>query len=242
MTIKIFKLKMDVLNSSYKDYCNNVSPDNQALSLKASVYCYNYCVKNKPQKIIDMGSGFTSYVLRLYQKNFSTEDFKIEVYSVDDDKSWLNKTKEFLRRNKVSRENLLLFSNVDVPMLKKSDKNYRKNGKYQHLNDDFLEWLDDPKNTEYVLEDISNGSKVKLPKFDFIIYDMGTMSTRARNLRNAIKLLNKENGVVFVDDLQYYEFFIRKLIKDDDLVFEVLKDETLDKYKRYCGTYKYKKS
>jgi len=86
---------MDILKPYYKNYCKNVSPDSQALSLKASVYCYNYCVKNKPRKIIDLGSGFTSFVLRLYQKNFSTEDFKIYVYSVDDNKKWLNKTYNF---------------------------------------------------------------------------------------------------------------------------------------------------
>lgn len=225
---------MDILKPYYKNYCKNVSPDNQALSFKASVYCYNYCVKNKPRKIIDLGSGFTSFVLRLYQKNFSTEDFKIYVYSVDDNKKWLNKTYNFLKNNKVNTDNLLFFRNTSVPVLEKNPKYLnKKNGKYNFLNDDLVLSLENPKNSEYIITDFKTGENIKESNFDFIIYDMGLMITRGINLKNAMNLLDK-NGNMFIDDLQFYEKFVKKIIKDH-AILKILKEETLDNYSRYCG-------
>jgi predicted O-methyltransferase YrrM len=62
------------------------------------------CESLRPSTILDLGSGISSFVLR---------HFDVEVWSVDDDKEWLDKTRGFLTQEGVSTENVIHLDDFD---------------------------------------------------------------------------------------------------------------------------------
>lgn len=62
------------------------------------------CAILNPKKILDLGSGFSSFVFRLYA---SRAAIKPVTWSVDDASEWLEKTEAFLIKHKVNHENLV---------------------------------------------------------------------------------------------------------------------------------------
>jgi hypothetical protein len=65
------------------------------------------CDNIRPRLIIDLGSGFSSYVLRRFQLYHEAT-----VYSVDDDPFWLDQTREFLLYHRLSTNNLCLWDQL----------------------------------------------------------------------------------------------------------------------------------
>jgi hypothetical protein len=49
---------------SYKEYISKVSSEIMAISLELSVFCILMCDMIRPQKIVDFGSGYSSYIFR----------------------------------------------------------------------------------------------------------------------------------------------------------------------------------
>lgn len=84
---------------AFIDYTQNVSPRWMAISLRTSAYILWLTATLKPMSVVDWGSGFTSYVLR---SSCGT------VYTVDDSKEWLEKTRRFLKRYRCNTERLEL--------------------------------------------------------------------------------------------------------------------------------------
>lgn len=76
----------------YYYYISNISTESMAISLETSRLLYYYLKNNRVQRILDFGSGFSSYLFRSIHEN---------VITVDDDLNWLEKTKMFLNDNKV---------------------------------------------------------------------------------------------------------------------------------------------
>tara|TARA_R110001592_G_scaffold329756_2_gene611658 strand:+ start:1081 stop:1662 length:582 start_codon:yes stop_codon:yes gene_type:complete len=89
---------------AYNEYITSVSNEDMAISREACLYILRFCLENKPLKITDLGSGITSYALRLYQQ-YSDDD--VIVFSVDDDKKWLSKSKEFCNKHNLNTDNFL---------------------------------------------------------------------------------------------------------------------------------------
>lgn len=87
----------------YQDYISSVSTEDQAISLELAIFILVLCNSLKPKNIVDLGSGFSSFVLRFYAQNAT---YKPIVWSVDDNPLWLEKTKAFLSKHGVSNENL----------------------------------------------------------------------------------------------------------------------------------------
>ena len=75
------------LEKAYRFYVRNVSSAGYAISLPLSQYLLNLMDKLKAKKILDLGSGFSSYVLRLKGA---------EVWTIDTNSKWLEKTEKFL--------------------------------------------------------------------------------------------------------------------------------------------------
>src|SRR5689334_15482328 len=50
----------------YRTYTRNVSPDPIAISLELSVFLAVLCDRERPGAILDLGSGFSSFVFRSY--------------------------------------------------------------------------------------------------------------------------------------------------------------------------------
>jgi predicted O-methyltransferase YrrM len=74
-----------------------------AASLELSVLLTSLCRILHPWRVVDLGSGFSSYVLRLYAAQAKPSP---EVWSVDDSAEWLNKTREYLSALGLSTANL----------------------------------------------------------------------------------------------------------------------------------------
>jgi predicted O-methyltransferase YrrM len=83
---------MEILRPYYEQYVSEVSQKDMAASLELAGFLLAICKTNNFLKLLDMGSGFSSFVFRLYAK----DNPNVNVFSVDDDTSWIEKTKEFL--------------------------------------------------------------------------------------------------------------------------------------------------
>jgi predicted O-methyltransferase YrrM len=75
-----------------------------AVSSELSEFLLVLCNIIKPKRILDLGSGFSSFVFRQYMVN---APLKPDVWSVDDSPFWLEKTHEFLAANSLPNENLI---------------------------------------------------------------------------------------------------------------------------------------
>ncbi|HVQ36404.1 MAG TPA: hypothetical protein VMS31_02660 [Pyrinomonadaceae bacterium] len=96
-----------IFEEEYRVYVENISSPVAAVSLELAVFLYFVCVKTQPKVVLDLGSGFSSYVLRRYQQAEAAE-----VYSVDDDKLWLDRTQDFLSSHQLSTSNLFLWDDL----------------------------------------------------------------------------------------------------------------------------------
>lgn len=88
----------------YARYTSSISSSEMAVSLELCACLYAFCHLLKPKKILDMGSGLSSYILRTYQ----AEVGDVEVFSIDDNKEWLNKTTDFLNSASLSTKDIYL--------------------------------------------------------------------------------------------------------------------------------------
>jgi len=92
------------LNPYYEEYTSKVSPSDMAISLEMAIFLHIFCDVTKPKSIADLGSGFSSFVFRHYQ---AITGVKPDVWTVDDDEEWLEKTRTFLVLHGLSDENLI---------------------------------------------------------------------------------------------------------------------------------------
>ena len=72
---------------AYTDYVTNVSAPEHAVSHETAAYLHHLCNRLKPAKALDLGSGFSSWVLRQGCN---------DVTSVDDNPEWAAKTEAFI--------------------------------------------------------------------------------------------------------------------------------------------------
>lgn len=100
-------LNLDRIARLYRHYCGFVSPQDMAASPATCAYLFHLCTELRPSRVLDLGSGLSSAVLRKYQQERNPD---CAVTSVDDDADWLDKTRSFLRDNELSESGLELFS------------------------------------------------------------------------------------------------------------------------------------
>ena len=89
---------------AYSDYNDSVSKLGMAFGKESCLYVLKFCLENKPLKVVDLGSGISSYVLRLYQYH---SDDDVIVYSIDDHKGWLGRAKDFCSGYNLNTDNFL---------------------------------------------------------------------------------------------------------------------------------------
>jgi predicted O-methyltransferase YrrM len=107
---------MNRLRSAHEAYVQEVSPANMAASLELCGLLDCCCELLKVKKIIDFGSGISSYVFRAYSKRNSP----VDVWSVDDDQKWIEKTRAYLDLSQVSTKNLVMLD----PFIGTAEKNF----------------------------------------------------------------------------------------------------------------------
>ncbi len=92
------------LQSVYDEYVDRISSPNMAASLELCAFMLAICRLRDYARLVDLGSGFTSFVLRYYARERGSST---EVWSVDTNKYWLDKTKSFLQDQELNQENLM---------------------------------------------------------------------------------------------------------------------------------------
>lgn len=99
---KMIEQNKEMLRPYYQQYIKEVSRADMAASLELAAFIYSICKINRFTKLLDMGSGLSSFVFRLYAK----ERPNVKVFSVDDDAAWVKKTKDFLSQHQLSTDNI----------------------------------------------------------------------------------------------------------------------------------------
>lgn len=94
------------LAAEHARYCRDISSEKMAADLGFSAFLQLWCLANKPKRVVDLGSGFTSFVLRRY----AAKAGGCEVWSVDDDAAWLGRTRDYLAEMEQDRAHLMVWS------------------------------------------------------------------------------------------------------------------------------------
>lgn len=92
------------LQNHYEDYCTHYSHKVHVVSREQAAFVLNACRVLQPRRLVDFGSGFSSYVLRKYVQ----ENSQCMVWSVDDDEQWLQKTIQFLREQALPTDGVMM--------------------------------------------------------------------------------------------------------------------------------------
>jgi predicted O-methyltransferase YrrM len=93
----------DQLRPYYETYVSQFSDPGWAISLELSVFLLTLCQLLQPQRLLDVGSGFSSFVFRHYAAHATPQP---QVWSVDDSAEWLEKTVSYLKQNGLPADNV----------------------------------------------------------------------------------------------------------------------------------------
>jgi hypothetical protein len=96
----------NVIERNYQVYTTTISTPVAAVSLELARFLVASLHKLKPRVAMDLGSGFSSYLLRDYAAKCG---HPCVVYSCDDDAHWMQRTADFLTEKNLSTDNLLLW-------------------------------------------------------------------------------------------------------------------------------------
>jgi hypothetical protein len=99
------------LRGRYSQYTDFVSNPGNALSLQSSALVYALCETLRPASVLDLGSGFSSYVVGTYQ---AESTHTVLVRSVDDSREWLERTRDYLERVGLPTEGLRSLSEFEA--------------------------------------------------------------------------------------------------------------------------------
>ena len=72
-----------VLQPFYENYVSTVSNEIMAISIELSVFLIVLCDMTRPQKILDLGSGFSSFTFR-FMKSILEGGYRPIIWSIDD--------------------------------------------------------------------------------------------------------------------------------------------------------------
>lgn len=98
-----------IISPYYKNYVTTTSSEIMAMSFELAIFTLALCEITKPKKILDLGSGFSSFCFRYWIKNYSPDS---EVMSVDDEPEWLDKTREYLLRHNLPSNQLITWDEL----------------------------------------------------------------------------------------------------------------------------------
>jgi predicted O-methyltransferase YrrM len=90
--------------SHYHEYISEISSEIMASSLELSIFLLFMCDMAQPKKILDLGSGFSSFLFRFHALNAPNNPL---ICSVDDSEEWLIKTAGFLTTHHLLATNLM---------------------------------------------------------------------------------------------------------------------------------------
>jgi hypothetical protein len=150
-----------LLAGHYADYTRSVSPAGHALSLETAAMAWWMCDKLRPRRLVDLGSGFSSFVLRHWQQQFQAP---VIVSSVDDNPAWLERSRSFCASKGQALEGFGLWDSFQAA--------------------------------------------TPAGSLNLVIYDLGRMPVRDRELDRALDLVSP-TGVIIIDDMHKYNYGLR---------------------------------
>lgn len=95
------------LAEPYGSYVARVSSPQWAISLQTAAVLHALCTLLRPERALDLGSGFSSFTLRGCAREGAV------VHSVDEDPQWLARTRDFLAGNRLRIEDLYVWSEFE---------------------------------------------------------------------------------------------------------------------------------
>lgn len=96
----------------YEEYIDYVGEYGHAVSYETAQYMYDTCKAKKPTKILDMGSGFSSYVFNRYAQE---ANYLVSVTSVDTSDYWAGVTRVFMYDMDILLPNIISVEELNVP-------------------------------------------------------------------------------------------------------------------------------
>jgi predicted O-methyltransferase YrrM len=97
------------LGPTYETYVQSVSTRDRAMSLELAAFLLELCRRVDADSVIDLGSGFSSYVLRRY----ASERPSTTVKSVDSSLDWLDKSRRFVSDQGLAADDFVVWSDFD---------------------------------------------------------------------------------------------------------------------------------
>lgn len=90
------------LEPTWRVYVTSVSTPVMAASLELSALVLAIARIRRPRRVLDLGSGFTSCVLRMH----AVESGDATVVTIDDDPAWLERSRAFLESNRLPTDEM----------------------------------------------------------------------------------------------------------------------------------------
>jgi len=91
----------------HADYCARVGHPVHAASVELTALVLALCERRQVERVVDLGSGFTSWALRDWARSQPRD---ITVHSVDDSPEWLEKTRAYLSETDLADDTLHVWS------------------------------------------------------------------------------------------------------------------------------------
>lgn len=95
---------VEVITPYYKDYVSSISSEIMAASFELSLFLLTFSKFTRPARILDFGSGFSSFIFRLYASKITEK--KPQIWTIDDSPEWLAKTSNFLKTHDIEPRSL----------------------------------------------------------------------------------------------------------------------------------------
>jgi predicted O-methyltransferase YrrM len=99
------------LEAAHRHYISTVSGPAMAISLELALFLRALLLNRRPERILDLGSGFSSLVFRRYARDVCP---RATVWTVDHDPGWLARTREFLHSHDVSLEEMTTWESLSA--------------------------------------------------------------------------------------------------------------------------------
>ncbi len=96
-----------LLAEPYEQYVTSVSSPVWAISLQTAALLHALCTLLKPAAVLDLGSGFSSFVFQQYSRAAAPP---CTVHSVDEDLQWLDRTRNFLALYRLPTDSVFLWT------------------------------------------------------------------------------------------------------------------------------------
>ena len=91
------------IREDHSVYVSSVSSESMAVSLETAAMLHAICDRVAPKLILDLGSGFSSYILRRYAAKVG---HGCHVVSIDDSSEWLEKSREYVQEKGLDDNNM----------------------------------------------------------------------------------------------------------------------------------------